>query len=282
MIPLTNKCLGLGACISVYSTLVGNQESLAQRTLGPCSLAGDILDNNAYSSLLGRKTAGAPWLLAEDIKALSSLPMQVVDLRPNQDILREGDRPQRCCFMFEGLAAWSNVTGAGQRQILNFHIPGDIPDLQSLHLDVLDSTLFTLTPCKVAFVAHDNIKALCDQNSRVARYLWRSSLIEAAILRQWVTNLGGSNAYGRVAHLLCELIVRFKSVGLSDGVTCHFPITQPELADATGLSVVHLNRTLMQLRAEKLIGLTGETLTIKDWSGLQAAGDFDARYLHLP
>ena len=97
-----------------------------------------------------------------------------------------------------------------------------------------------------------------------------------------MTNVGGRQAYGRVAHLLCEMIVRFKSVGLSDGVTCHFPITQPELADATGLSVVHLNRTLMQLRADKLIELKGETLTVKDWDGLQAAGDFDPGYLHLP
>ncbi len=174
--------------------------------------------------------------------------MQVMDIRADQDIVREGDRTQRCCIILEGYAAWWNLTARGKRQILSFQMPGDFPDLHSLHLDVLDSTLGTLTDCKVVFVQHEVIREVCDENRRIAAFLWRCTLIDAAISRQWVTNLGGRNAYSRVAHLLCETVVRLQAVGLSDGITWSFPVTQVELGDATGLSVVHVNRTLKHLR----------------------------------
>ena len=214
--------------------------------------------------------------------AICSLPMQFMDIRADQDIIREGDRPQRCCIIFEGMSAWSNLTGTGRRQIQSFHIAGDVPDLQSLHLERLDSTLFTLTSCKVGFVQHEVLHALCKQNDRVCQYFWRSTLIDAAIFRQWVTNVGGRQAYSRVAHLLCEMIVRLKAMGLSNGATAKFSITQPELADATGLSVVHLNRTIKQLREDGLIEMKDRFLKVNDWDGFQAAGDFDPAYLHLP
>ena len=207
--------------------------------------------------------------------------MQVMDIRADQEILREGDRTQRCCFMLEGYAAWWNLTARGRRQILSFAIPGDIPDLYSLHLDVLDSTLGTLTDCKVAFIQHEVLRKICDENPRIAQFLWRCTLIEAANFRQWVTNIGGRNAYSRIAHLLCELVVRLRVVGLSNGVTWNFPVTQAELGDATGLSVVHVNRTLKHLREEKFIAVKGETYTILDWEGLVETADFHPTYLHL-
>jgi CRP-like cAMP-binding protein len=184
-------------------------------------------------------------------------------------------------FSDEGIACWSKTTGTGKRQILSFQIPGDLPDMQSIHLTTLDSTLTTLSPCRVAFVQHEPLRAICRQRAAVASAFWRMTLIDAAIFREWVANVGSRQAYSRVAHLLCEMVVRLRAVGLADGHVCELPITQSELADATGLSTVHVNQTLQSLRRKKLIRWKDSKLEVLDWEGLPHAGDFDASYLHL-
>jgi CRP-like cAMP-binding protein len=212
---------------------------------------------------------------------LLNLPLQVVSLKADQDIVREGDRPTRSCALLEGFTAMFKVTAEGKRQITAFHIPGDIPDLQSLHLEVLDTSLSTLTPCKVGFIQHEALQDLCDRHPRIAKALWRETLIDAAIFREWTVNVGRREAYSRIAHILCELTVRLQAVGLTPDNTCKIPITQSEFADATGLSNVHVNRVLQELRADGLILLKGDTLQVLDWDQLKQAGDFDATYLHL-
>ena len=213
--------------------------------------------------------------------ALANLSMQVMDLRADQDIVREGDRPSRSCALLEGLACTYKITGEGRRQITAFHISGDIPDLQSLHLQVLDSSVGTITPCKVGFIQHESLRDLCERYPRIASALWRQTLIDAAIFREWTTNVGRREAYSRMAHILCEMVVRMRAVGLAQDYTCDLPITQSEFADAAGLSTVHVNRTLQELRGEELIILKGTTLQVLDWNGLTRAGDFDPTYLHL-
>jgi CRP-like cAMP-binding protein len=213
--------------------------------------------------------------------ALLNLPLQVVSLKADQDIVREGDRPTRSCALLEGFTAMFKVTAEGKRQITAFHIPGDIPDLQSLHLEVLDTSLSTLTPCKVGFIQHEALQDLCDRHPRIAKALWRETLIDAAIYREWTVNVGRREAYSRIAHILCELTVRMKAVGLTRDDTCKIPITQNEFADATGLSNVHVNRVLQALRSDGLIILKGDTLQVLDWDKLKQAGDFDPTYLHL-
>jgi len=173
------------------------------------------------------------------------------------------------------------VTAEGKRQITAFHIPGDIPDLQSLHLEVLDTSLGTLSRCKVGFIQHEALQELCDRHPRIANAMWRETLIDAAIFRDWTANIGRREAYGRIAHILCELIVRLEAVGLTQDHTAQIPITQNEFADATGLSSVHVNRVLQALRADGLIVLRGNTLQVPDWEKLKKAGDFDPTYLHL-
>ena len=173
------------------------------------------------------------------------------------------------------------VTAEGKRQITAFHIPGDIPDLQSLHLEVLDTSLGTLSRCKVGFIQHEALQELCDRHPRIANAMWRETLIDAAIFRDWTANIGRREAYGRIAHILCELIVRLEAVGLTQDHTCKIPITQNQFADATGLSSVHVNRVLQALRADGLIVLRGNTLQVPDWEKLKKAGDFDPTYLHL-
>jgi CRP-like cAMP-binding protein len=221
-------------------------------------------------------------VLSDDDKhVLVNLPMQVLDLKADQDIVREGDRPTRCCVILEGFACTFKHTGRGKRQIMNFHIPGDIPDLQSLHLTFLDSSLGTITPCKAGFVQHEHLLHACEQHHRISTAFWRASLVDAAIFREWVMNIGQREAYARLAHLLCETMTRMKAVGLCEDDSCELPMTQTELGDAMGLSTVHINRTLQELRRDKLITLKGGKLRVLDWEGLTKAGDFNPNYLHL-
>ncbi|MCB5174580.1 Crp/Fnr family transcriptional regulator [Microvirga lenta] len=220
--------------------------------------------------------------LSDDEKgAILNLPMQVVDIRPDQDIVREGDSPSRSCLVLDGFACTYKITGEGRRQIVAFNIVGDIPDLQSLHLRMLDNSIGTLSPCTVGFIPHDALRTLCERHPRIASALWRSTLVDAAIFREWMTSIGRREAYSRIAHLLCEMLVRLNAVEKAEGHTCDLPITQAEFGDALGLSTVHVNRIFQDLRADGLIRTKGTQLTVPDWDRLQEAGEFDRSYLHL-
>jgi CRP-like cAMP-binding protein len=236
---------------------------------------------SSSSSPLVRKLRSVISLSAEEEEILAKLPMQVASFGADQDIVREGDRPSRSFVLLEGFAITYSIVGDGKRQIMAFHIPGDIPDLQSLHLEVLDNGVGTITPCKVGFMQHDVLWGLCQQYPRIAAALWRETLIDAAIFRRWLTSVGRREAFGRVAHLLCEMCTRLKAVGLAEDHSCDFPITQTEIGDALGLSVVHVNRTLQHIREAGLIVLRSGKLQVLDWQGLKAAADFDPSYLHL-
>jgi CRP-like cAMP-binding protein len=214
-------------------------------------------------------------------QALEALPMQIVALRENQDIVRMGDRPSRSCLILSGFTCTYKLTGDGKRQIHNFNIPGDIPDLQSLHLEVLDNSLGTITPCSVGFITHEALDKLCERHYRIAKAFWRENLIEGAIFREWMTSIGQREAYPRIAHLLCEMLVRLRAVGLVNGYSCNWPITQAEIGDALGITTVHVNRVLQEMRANSLIELKGNRLNIPDWDRLKEAGDFEPTYLHL-
>jgi CRP-like cAMP-binding protein len=220
-------------------------------------------------------------LTPEERQAILDMPMQVHELRAKQDIVREGDRPTRCCLVLEGFTCMFKVTAEGKRQIMAFHIPGDMPDLQSLHLRVLDNSVGTITRCKVGFIQHETLRELCRDFPRIGDALWRETLIDASIFREWMISIGRRDAFARISHLLCELVVKMKAVGLVEDHTCKLPITQTELGDALGLSTVHVNRTFQEIRKAGLITLRGATLKVLDWDGLQKAGEFDPTYLHL-
>jgi CRP-like cAMP-binding protein len=157
----------------------------------------------------------------------------------------------------------------------------NIPDLQSLHLEVMDHSLGTLARSTLAFLPHDTVRDLIRRCPRIGDAFWRETLIDAAVFREWMLGLGRREAYGRMAHLLCELYVRLKAVGLANGHGYEMPLTQAELGDALGLSTVHVNRTLQDLRGEGLITLQGGSVAVLDWEGLRKAGEFDPTYLHL-
>ena len=233
------------------------------------------------TAILIRKLESLFTLTDDERQAVEALPMQIVAIKENQDIVRVGDRPSRSCLILSGVTCTYKITGDGKRQIHNFHIPGDIPDLQSLHLTVLDNSLGTLTPCSVGFITHEALDTLCERHYRIARAFWRETLIDGAIFREWMTSIGQREAYSRVAHLLCEMMTRLRAVGLVNGSGCHWPITQAEIGDALGITTVHVNRVLKAMRADGLIELKGDRLNIPDWEKLIQAGDFDPTYLHL-
>jgi CRP-like cAMP-binding protein len=227
-----------------------------------------------------RKLESTFRLSDEEKRAIENLPMQVQAIKADQDIVREGDRPSRSFAILEGYTATYKMTGDGKRQIQSFHVPGDIPDLQSLLLKVLDNSIITLTPCRVGFIQHEPLRELCRKQPRITEAFWRQTLIDAAVFREWMTNIGRREAYSRMAHLLCEWLVRLKAVGLIQDHTCDLPMTQAELADAMGVSTVHVNRVLQDLRADGLILLKGNRLEVLDWEQLKHVGDFDPTYLH--
>ena len=199
----------------------------------------------------------------------------------DQAILREGARPRRACLLVEGLACNAKVGPNGRRQILAFHIPEDAPDLTSLHLDVRDSDTWAMTDCMLAFMDHRDVNRLCDDQPRLARFLWRSTLVDASVHREWTLNVGLREGPSRMAHLLCEMMTRMATIGRAADGVCAFPVTQEDLGEATGLSSVHVNRVLQDLRRRKLISFGKGRLAIHDWDRLVEVADFRVDYLHL-
>ena len=213
--------------------------------------------------------------------ALHAIPMHVATFDAYQDIVREGDRPFQCFVLLDGIAAIYKSTRSGKRQVMAYHVPGDVPDLQSLHLKMLDNSISTVSPCRIGFIQHDALRALFRAHPRLGEAFWRMTLTDAALYREWMLNIGRRDAYARMAHLFCEFITRLDIVGLAPERSCPMPMTQSELADALGVTPVHVNRVLGDMREAGLITLRSKRLTVHDWDGLKAAAEFDPTYLHL-
>ena len=228
-----------------------------------------------------RKLESIAHLSDEERQAVTSLPAIIRVLQPRQDIVREKDRPSHCCLVLSGWAYRYKILDEGKRQIMSFHVPGDLPDLQSLHLRVMDHSLATLTECRLAFIPHENVRDLILRFPGVGGTLWRDTLVDAAIFREWMVGIGRKTAHGRIAHLFCEMYLKLEAVGLAAAHRCDLPFTQIDIGDALGLSNVHVNRVLQDLRSQGLITLQGRTLVIVDWAALSEAAEFDPTYLHL-
>jgi CRP-like cAMP-binding protein len=218
---------------------------------------------------------------ADDIEAIRRLPMRVNELGPKQKIVADGTRPAECCLLGEGFAVRSKMTPSGERQILSLHIPGEIPDLQSLHLHVMDHDLVTLTSCTLGFISHDNIRQLSRKQPNLADAFWRETLIDAAIFREWLVNLGRRPALPRLAHLLVELYRRLEAIGRASGGEFELPVTQEQLAECLGLSAVHLNRVLQGLRRKGVQKANRQSHQLIVLGFLEQLSGFDPTYLHL-
>jgi len=206
---------------------------------------------------------------------------RVRSLGPRVDIAREGDRPRDVHMILAGWACRYKQLEDGRRQIVSFFLPGDICDLNIFILREMDHSIGTITSVTVADLSREFFDEISSGFPRIATAFWWESLVNAAIQREWTMSLGQRTAAERMSHLLCEIFLRLRLAGLTREESCDFPLTQSDLADATGLSKVHVNRTLQELRSAELIVLKGKSLTIPNLERLMNEGLFNANYLHM-
>jgi len=202
-------------------------------------------------------------------------------LGPREDIYRAGDRPLMINMMLEGWAYRYTMLEDGRRQITGLLLPGDICDLRASVLKAHDHSVATVGPTRIAQVSKDQLLALATKNPNLERAFWWLSVVEESTARAWITNVGQRSASERLAHLFCEIFLRLQAVGLTTGKSCPLPLTQELLADAAGISTVHVNRSLMDLRNVGLVAVRDKTLTIDDFEALGRLAMFDPSYLHL-
>jgi CRP-like cAMP-binding protein len=225
----------------------------------------------------GLRAVGA--ISLSDEACVRQVPMRVRAVDAHQDVVNEGARLRECCLVLEGFFFRHRIVAGGRRQILSFHLPGELPDLAGMHLAAIDYSLGALTGGHVAFIAHTALRGLIARAPSVGDLLWRYTQREAAIHRAWLASIGCRSAYQRVAHLFCELYVRMRTLGLAEETGFTLPLTQTELGEALGLSAVHINRTLQQLRHDGVIVSRGRYHGFCDWERLRRAGEFDSSYL---
>jgi len=197
-----------------------------------------------------------------------------------QDFVREGEPTERCCFVESGLISRYKTWRTGGRQIISFHLRGDFIDLSSSLIKIQDHGIRTHTPSVLFTVTCNDILRLTADYPELGRAFWFDTLVDAAIFQKWTLNVGRRTARERVAHLLLEFAYRFEAIGQSDGREFILPITQADLADAVGLSPVHINRSLQWLRSQRLIRTFSKTVIIEDMEALVAMADFRSAYLH--
>jgi len=227
------------------------------------------------------KLATVADLRESDVEQLIGLCDDVRTVPAKKDILSEGERPDHVHVIVDGWAARYKTLPSGARQIVALLIPGDFCDLHVAILGHMDHGIVALTRCRVAYIPSADLDALTANHNGLTKALWWATLVDEGVLREWILNVGRRNAMERIAHLLCETHVRMKMVGLVDGDRFALPLTQEQLADATGLTPVHVNRTLQRLRSDNLIEIGSGTLTIPDVSALREAAGFNGNYLHI-
>jgi CRP-like cAMP-binding protein len=205
---------------------------------------------------------------------------EVRDFGRGKDIIREGDRPDDVHLLLEGWAGRYKVLPNGERPIMAYLIPGDLCDVHVAVLNHMDHSIGALSPCKVAFISRETISQMLSESQRLSRALWWATLVDEAILREWLVTVGHRPADKRLAHLICEMLLRSKAVGLADDNSFELPLTQEELGDTMGLSTVHINRMMQELRGDGLIATKGKRVTINDLNRLMAFSEFNPNYLH--
>jgi CRP-like cAMP-binding protein len=230
-----------------------------------------LLRLNTYSKLSQADT--------QTLEALSRSPVHEVS--PRRDVIREGENPRHVRLVLEGWACRYKSTRDGQRQIVGFFIPGDFCDFNVFVLRHMDHSIAAITRLRVAQIAPERVEEVTAEHPRIAQAFWWHELVNASIQREWLLNMGQRSAYERLGHLFVELFFRMRTAGLTERDSCEFPLTQSDLADATGLTSVHINRTLQDLRREGLVELERKQLRLPDLTGLINASGFNPNYLHL-
>lgn len=220
-------------------------------------------------------------LSADDRQALNAVSQNVRYVDSRRDLIAEGDKPKYVHLILDGWGARYKTLPDGKRQIVSLFLPGDFCDVNVYILKQMDHSIGAITRLKVAMITPDEMTRLTHERPRVTQALWWHELVTTAIQREWTLNLGQRTAYERLGHLLVELYLRLRTVGLASNGRCDFPLTQNDLGDATGLTPVHVNRTLQELRRDGLIELERRHLHILDIERLKSVSMFNPNYLHL-
>lgn len=213
-------------------------------------------------------------------RAIRALITETRRIKAHQVLIRKGDELQHSILLIDGWLGRTVDMKSGVRVFTEIHVTGDFADLHGFTLKRLDHDVLALAESIIALVPHDRLTRLTSEFPHLARVYWFSTNVDAAIHRQWLVSIGRS-ARSRMAHLFCELFLRLDVVGLTNGLSYEFPLTQDQLAGCLSLTAVHVNRTLQALRRQSLIELANKRLTILDFAGLQKVAEFDASYLYL-
>jgi CRP-like cAMP-binding protein len=220
-------------------------------------------------------------LSPEDVEALYTIEGEIRDVARGEDLLREGDRPSTSVVVISGLLQRYSISAAGKRQIHSFYIPTDTPCLETLHIDFMDNNLAAAAPSRVGIVPHSELLRVMEERPKLQALIWRETLVQAAVFRKWLIRNSQMLAHAQLAHLFCEMLTRAEAAGLAKDGGMDLPVTQEDLADALGMTSVHVNRTLALLRSGGLADFRGGRLTAMDREGLWEAAEFDPYYLHL-
>ncbi len=231
----------------------------------------------AFTKLADRLTSIAD-LSDDDLELLTRMPSTIAHFASHDRILRMADRPSRCCLLLQGYLCWKDDNDG---QITSIHVPGDIPDFYATIAPSLAAHLTALGPAVVAFVPHAFFHEISSLSPNLRRALQLLSLIDAACLRNWIINLGSRDSLTRVAHLICEIVVRLRAVGLANDGRLPSPFTQSDLASACAISAVHANRIIQELRRRQILTWQSRIITIRNWQALSRLAGFESDYLGL-
>ncbi|MET1111091.1 MAG: Crp/Fnr family transcriptional regulator [Allosphingosinicella sp.] len=218
---------------------------------------------------------------AEEEAVLQASVAELQDFPAGRTIVRSGTTLSASTLLVEGIVCRYKDLADGQRQIMELHVAGDFVDLHGFLLKRLDHNVGAMTAVRIAAVPHDALRTITETHPHLGRMLWFSTLLDASIHREKILSIGRRSALARIAHIFCEMLVRLRMVGLASETGYSLPLTQADLADATGLTSVHVNRMLKKLRDDRLLTFRGGTVTIGDWEQLQRIAEFDPTYLHL-
>jgi CRP-like cAMP-binding protein len=232
--------------------------------------------NRALRKIRARDDLG----VAEE-SAIRQAITDVREVRADQLIVREGVQLNRSTLLLDGLLCRFKDLHNGERQITEFHYPGDFADLHSFTLKRLDHNVMSLTKCCIASMAHDALERITEEFPHLTRIFWFMTNLDAAIHREWVLSLGRRSAIARLAHLFCEAHLRLEIVGLADDAGFDLGLTQADLSEALGLTAVHVNRTLKELREQGLALFRNGRVSLIDLPGLRSIAEFDPAYLYL-
>jgi CRP-like cAMP-binding protein len=240
----------------------------------------DMPEASAIQALV-RKLETFTELSEEEKRALQDAVGPIRSFGSHEDLIREGDQSTGVPVVISGFACRHKMLPDGRRQIIGYFLPGDMCDARVFILKRMDHTISTLSPTTICLLPREAVLEITSRYPRITRAFWWNTLVEEAIVRQWLVNIGQRTALERLAHLFCEIYVRLQVVGLATQAGCELPVTQSELADTVALSTVHVNRTLKELRRVGLVSMSSKSLIIHDLPGLRTLAMFDPGYLHL-